>query len=142
MPLSTPLWMIAAAFSGDVIVIFSKSAAICSLVPALTVDVVAHPAVAHDVRADAARVHVHRVHPGAAQFLPQRVGEAAHRELRRTVRTLGRHPEQAEDAGGIYDDAAVLLDQNRQEGPGAVDDAVEVDLSKPVVVVRHRIQHG
>jgi hypothetical protein len=102
----------------------------------------AHPGVAGDVRGDAARVHGHRADAGAAQFLPQRLGEAADGELRRAVGALVRHPEQAVHAGGVDDRAFAPLDEDRQERPRPVHHAAEVDVVQPVVVLGHRVEHG
>jgi len=49
---------------------------------AAALGILAEPAVAHDVRVDAAGVHVDGRNAGAAQFLPKGVREPADRELR------------------------------------------------------------
>ena len=85
-----------------------------------------------------ARVDGDRVDAGVAQLVAQRLGVAADGELRGAVGALGRPADQAEDARDVDDRARVLLEQDRQEGAGAVDDAPEVDVDDPLVVLRRR----
>ena len=107
-----------------------------------TVRILAEPRVSHDVGVDAARVHVDGSDTAAAEFLAQRVGETADRELRCAVGTRVRHAEQPEDARRVDDCTGILGDQEREECPGAVDHAVEVDVPQPFVVLHHGVEHA
>jgi len=71
--------------------------------------------------------HLDRV-AGQCHLLPQRLGEPAHRELRRVVGGLTGHREDPEDAGDVDDVAVARLDEVRQKHLGAVDDAPVVDV--------------
>ncbi len=101
-----------------------------------------HTARHHRVRAavGADMTRHHHGHPDVrgvhAQVLDERLGEPLDRELGRGVRGL-RHPlaerrPEAVDAAGVDQDALRAVDEQRQEGPGAVVNAPEVDREDPL----------
>ncbi|AOK61216.1 hypothetical protein WM29_18580 [Burkholderia ubonensis] len=93
-----------------------------------------------DVRCDAARMHAGRADGGTVelQLHPQRLGEAAHRELGRVVRALGRHRDQPEQARRVDDVAVAGRAQMGQKRLRAMHDAPEVDPDDPFEIVEAR----
>ena len=84
---------------------------------------------------DAARMDHGDADLAAFQFVPKRIGEAAHRELAGGIGGLARRGHDAVDARQVDDARLVGLAQQRQEGARQAHHGMEVDLHEPVEIV-------